>query len=344
MGAPRDMATWNAGRLEAFLRGELPGLTGPMEVQPILGGQSNPTYFVSFDNRRLVVRKQPAGDILPSAHAVDREFRVMSALAGSDVPVPACLLFHGERDVIGTPFYVMEQLDGRVFHDSALPEMAPEERRAIYLAMAETLARLHRVDYAAVGLADLGRPDGYFERQIHRWTRQWQLSRTRDIPAIQRLIAWLPEHIVDHGETAIVHGDYRLGNLMFHPSEPRVVGVLDWELTTLGHPLADVGYNCLIYHAAPDEFGGIAGLNLDALGIPSEEEYVRHYLEASGLEHGPEVFHLAFSMFRFAVILEGIAARAASGIAAAPDAAEVGRLSAAYARTAVALIERGRVE
>ena len=221
-------------RLEAFLKGAIGALEGKMRLERIGGGQSNPTYFVSFDNRAMVLRKQPASNLLPSAHAVDREYRVMQALAATDVPVPKMLLFHAERDVVGTPFYMMERLPGRVFAQYALPGMEPTERRAIYLAMAETMARLHKVDWAAIGLTDFGRAGSYFTRQIARWTKQWQMSRTRDNADVERLIVWLQANLPDERETTISHGDFRLGNLMFHPTEPRVVGVLDWELSTLG--------------------------------------------------------------------------------------------------------------
>ena len=263
----------------------------------------------------------------------------MSALAATDVPVPKMVLFHAERDVVGTPFYMMERLPGRVFPNYALPGMQPAERRAIYLAMAETMARLHKVDWAAIGLSDYGRAGSYFSRQLARWTRQWQMSRTRDNADIDRLMAWLPAHMPDESETTISHGDFRLGNLMFHPTEPRVVGVLDWELSTLGHPLADVAFNCIAYHTFPAEYGGIRGEDLEALGIPSEDEYLRHYYRHSGRSDGVTSFHFAFALFRLAVIFEGIAARALSGNATSSNAAEVGELGPVFARRAVELIE-----
>jgi aminoglycoside phosphotransferase (APT) family kinase protein len=310
-----------------------------MRLERIGGGQSNPTFFVGYDDRRLVLRKQPPGEVLPSAHAVDREYRVLRALSGTSVPAPQALLFHANRDVVGTPFYVMERLDGRVFHEGSLPGIAPNDRRAMYFSMAETMARLHTVDWAAIGLADYGKQGNYFARQIGRWTKQWQLSRTRDIPEIDRVSAWLQEHLPEDDETTICHGDFRLGNLMFHPEEPRVIAVLDWELSTLGHPLADAAFSCLAWHSRPEWYGGIMGLDLDALGIPTQEEYLQHYYRAAGRSTGVEVFHLVFSLFRFAVILEGIAGRAKAGNAAAENAAQVGDLSVAYARRAVELIE-----
>ena len=310
-----------------------------MQLERIGGGQSNPTYFVRFDNRAMVLRKQPASNLLPSAHAVDREYRVMRALATTSVPVPKMLLYHAGRDVVGTPFYMMEQLAGRVFPHYALPGMEPTERRAIYLAMAETMARLHQVDWAAIGLADFGRSGSYFTRQMARWTKQWQMSRTTDNADVERLIVWLQANLPDERETTISHGDFRLGNLMFHPTEPRVVGVLDWELSTLGHPLADVAFNCIAYRTLPEEYGGIRGLDLAALGIPTEADYLQHYYRHSGRADGVTSFHFAFALFRLAVIFEGIAARALSGNAVSANAAEVGQLGPVFARRAVEVID-----
>ena len=326
-------------RLEKFLKSAIDNLKGDMVLERIGGGQSNPTYFVNFDNRSMVLRKQPSSSILPSAHAVDREYRIMHALAGSEVPVPKMVLFHAERDVVGTPFYVMERLQGRIFPEYSLPGMAPSERREIYMAMADTMAKLHQVDWAKIGLTDFGRQGSYFTRQIARWSKQWQISRTRESADIEHLIVWLQKNIPDETETTISHGDFRLGNLMFHPTEPRVVGVLDWELSTLGHPLADVAFNCIAYRTLPAEYGGIRGLDLAALGIPSEAEYLQHYYRCSGRSDGVTAFHFAFALFRLAVIFEGIAARALSGNAAAENAAEVGGLSAAFASRAVEVLD-----
>ena len=329
--------------LEAYLRAHIPGLSGPMRLSRIGGGQSNPTFFVDFDNRSFVLRKKPAGAILPSAHAVDREFRIQQALAATAVPVPTTVLFEPDPATVGTPFYVMDKLDGRVFAEYALPGVSPAERRDMYFSMAETMAQLHAVDWAAAGLADYGKPGNYFSRQIARWSRQWQDSKTRDNPDLDRLIAWLPAHIPPGDETTICHGDLRMGNLMFHPTEPRVIAVLDWELSTLGHPLADVTYNCLAWHTLPTEYGGIRGLDHVALGIPTEKEYLARYYAASGRGRGTDDtvagFHYAFSLFRFAVIFEGIAARAAAGNAASDNAAEVGPLALAFARRAIEVIE-----
>ena len=335
----RSAEPFDPTRLDGFLREAL-GVRGTMAIERVGGGQSNPTYFVSYPDRRLVLRKQPDGPVLPSAHAVDREFRVLRALASTDVPVPSVLLFHAERDVVGTPFYVMERLDGRVFHDAGLAEAGRSERRAMYFKVAETLARLHDVDWRAAGLADFGRPGNYFARQLARWTKQWELARFRAIPDLQRLAERLPGMIPEDDETTIVHGDYRMGNIMFDPVRPLVVAVLDWELSTLGHPLADLAFNCLIWRSAPEEYGGILGLDLEQLGIPAEADYLEHYYQHRRTGSGARLgtFHLAFAMFRFAVIFEGIAARARAGTAAAENAAVVGDLSLAFARHGAALL------
>lgn len=328
----------DASRLQTWLAQHVPGAQGPMRLERIHGGQSNPTFFVNFDEAALVLRKQPPGELLPSAHAVDREFRIQQALADTDVPVPRMRAFCEDRGVIGTPFYVMDRLQGRVLSSQSIPELPPAQRRACWLAMAETLARLHAVDWAALGLADYGKPGNFFARQINRWTRQWQASRTREDANIERLITWLPAHTPPGDETTIAHGDFRLGNLMFHPTEPRVIAVLDWELSTLGHPLADAAYSAMAWHTAPSAFDGLRGLDLAALGLPTQAEYLGHYQACSGRGDGVSNFHLAFSLFRFAVILEGISARAQSGNAFAEDAVAVGRQSAAFAQAAVELI------
>lgn len=328
-------------RLDRYLCREIGGLRGKPCIERIAGGQSNPTFFVSYENRNLVLRKQPAV-VLPSAHAVDREFRIMKTLGQTDVPVPAALIYCDDVEVIGTKFYVMEKLEGRVFADPWLPGVAPEDRRAMFLSMADTLAALHRVDWEGVGLSDYGRPGDFFERQIGRWTRQWHLSKTREIPDIDQLADWLPKNIPAGSECAISHGDFRIGNLMFHPTEPRVVGVLDWELSTLGHPLADLSYSALAWHLLPDEYMGMKSLDLDGMGIPAEQEYLEHYYRAVGSPSRATPFHFIFSLFRLAVIFEGIASRAKSGVANSSRAEEVGNLSVIIARRAMEELEASR--
>jgi aminoglycoside phosphotransferase (APT) family kinase protein len=248
------------------------------------------------------------------------------------------VLYHADADVVGTAFYIMERVEGRVFDDCALPGVARDERRSMYFAMADTLAALHSVDWQAIGLADFGRPLNYFERQIDRWTRQWHSSKTRDLPDLERLVEWLPRHIPSGDATAIAHGDFRIGNLMFHPTQPNVVAVLDWELSTLGHPLADLAYSALAWRLSPDEYMGMRGRDLDQLGIPSEQEYIDRY--SRGAFFGEvKPFHFAFALFRLAVIFEGIAARSKSGNAASENADRVGGLSAVFARRAMETLE-----
>jgi aminoglycoside phosphotransferase (APT) family kinase protein len=336
-----DALDFEPRRLEEYLKALLPELEGPMTPVRIGGGQSNPTYRLKFASGDVILRKQPSGELLPSAHAVDREFRVQRALASTDVPVPKMLHLCEDAAVIGTLFYVMAALDGRVVHDSSIPGATPAERAAMYDAMNDVLARLHKVDWQAVGLGDFGRPGNYFGRQIARWTRAWHASKTREIPELDRLVEWLPAHVPADDDTTIVHGDFRLGNLMFHPREPKVIALLDWELSTLGHPLADLAFNCLLWHSTPAMYYGIEGLDRRALGIPSRDDYVARYCARTGRSAGITNFHLAFACFRFAVIFEGIAKRAEIGTAAGADAEQVGRLSIDYAKRGWAIAEAG---
>jgi aminoglycoside phosphotransferase (APT) family kinase protein len=327
------------GKLVSFIRNRVPDLDGDLRLERVPGGQSNPTFFIASGERRIVLRKQPPGDLLPSAHAVDREYRIMTALARTDVPVPKTILFCEDRGIVGTPFYLMEHVEGRVFGDCALPGVEPNERRRMYVSLAETLAALHNVDPVEVGLADYGKAGNYFARQIARWARQWELSRTGDNAAIEHLIGWLPAHIPEDNESSIVHGDYRIGNVIFHPHEPRVAAVLDWELSTLGHPLADLAHSCIAWHSRPEEYGGLLGLDFEALGIPDEADYTAAYYRASRRAPRMTHFHQAFALFRFAVIFEGIAARAKAGTAAAANASEVAHLSRNFVRRAIEVID-----
>ena len=326
----REAHRFDEAALDRGLRGAL-GLRQHLRIRQMRGGQSNPTFLLSADGRDMILRKQPPGQLLPSAHAVDREYRVLTALSATDVPVPKTLHFCADRSVIGTPFYVMECLVGRVFWNPALPELPAAEREGIWLGMADALARLHKADWQAIGLADFGRPGNYFGRQIARWTRQWQESKTHENPAVDRLAEWLPPRVPPGDEVSICHGDFRIDNLMFHPTEPRVIGILDWELATLGHPLADLAYNCIQYHTPPNVFRGLAGLDLAALAVPDQDRYVAAYGRFAGRPVQLEPFHLAFALFRLAVILEGILARAKAGNAASADAFEVGGLGVVIA-------------
>jgi aminoglycoside phosphotransferase (APT) family kinase protein len=326
-----DAHAFDTAALEHYLREHLPGFDGPLSVEQFKGGQSNPTYKLNTPSRAYVMRAKPgpAAKLLPSAHAIDREFRVMSALAGTDAPVPAMHLLCEDEAVIGRAFYVMEFVQGRILWDQSLPGMSAEERGAIYDEMNRVIAALHRVDVNAAGLGDYGKPGNYFERQIARWTKQYQASITEPNPAMDRLIEWLPSHIPagarDDSQVAVVHGDYRLDNLVFHPTEPRVLAVLDWELSTLGHPLADFSYHCMAWHIPPGAFRGIGGLNLAELGIPSEAEYVRRYCARTGRGDPAAVmadwnFYLAYNLFRIAGILQGIAKRVVDGTASSAQA------------------------
>lgn len=311
--------------LQAYLQQQALCGSAPLDIRVLSGGQSNPTYRVRSGSFEFVIRKQPEGSLLPGAHAVDREYRVMKALAGTGVPVPRMLHYCEDRSVLGTPFYVMEFLAGRVLMDQALPGMTPAERGAIYAEMNRVLAALHCVDYRQVGLETFGKPANYFGRQIDRWSKQCRASTLPLGDSMQRLMDWLPDHIPEGDETSIVHGDYRMDNLVFHATEPRVIGILDWELSTLGHPLADLSYHCMSWHIPPSLWRGIAGLDFAALGLPTEAAYVQQYAQATGrdrIDHWD--FYMAYNLFRMAAILYGIAQRAHDGTANAPDAKETG--------------------
>ena len=307
-------------------------VNGPIELSQLTGGQSNPTYKISSGNDHFVLRKKPAGVLLPSAHAVDREYRVMKALANSAVPVPKMLAYCKDENVIGTAFFIMEFLDGRVFIDQSLLGLSADERSAIYCEMNKTIAAIHQLDYVALGLESFGKPGNYFSRQVARWSRQVREANIPIPDSLNRLIDWLPEHIPSEDETTLIHGDFRMDNLVFHQSETRVIGVLDWELSTLGNPLADFSYQCMAWRIPPSLWRGIAGLDFGSLGIPSESEYIAMYEKQIGrpvLEHWP--FLMAYNLFRIAAILHGIAKRAMDGNANASDAVENGKKAGALA-------------
>jgi aminoglycoside phosphotransferase (APT) family kinase protein len=318
---------FDADRLAGYLAGHLPGFAGPLAVKQFQGGQSNPTYLLITPARRYVMRSKPgpAARLLPSAHAIEREFRLMRALAPQGVPVPEMLLLCEDESVIGRAFFLMEHVDGRIFWEQSLPGLAPAERGAIYDEMNRVIATLHSVDIERSGLADYGKAGNYFARQIGRWSKQYRASESEAIEAMDRLIDWLPTHVPPGDETTVVHGDFRLDNLIFHPAEPRVLAVIDWELSTLGHPLADFSYLCMSWHIPPGAFRGIAGLDLAALGIPSEAEFIRRYCERTGradIEHWN--FYLAYNLFRIAAILQGVYRRALEGMASADNALAAG--------------------
>lgn len=327
--------------LAAYMRAHVPGFGGAVEVAQYQGGQSNPTYRITAGNQRYVLRRKPPGKLLASAHAVDREYRVMAALANTDVPVARMLALCEDESVIGTAFYLMEYVEGRVLWDPTLPGMTREQRAAIYDELNRVIAALHQVDYRAVGLADYGRVGGYVERQVARWSKQYQSAGIEGIPAMDRLIEWLPAHAPPGDETSIVHGDYRMDNVIFHPTEPRVLAVLDWELSTLGHPLSDFAYQVMAWRLSPQQFRGIGGCDLAALGIPSEQAYVDAYCRRTGRHGIPDFeFYLIFNMFRIAAILHGVLARARHGNAASDDAIETGSRARVVADVAWAMAQR----
>ena len=327
---------FDVAALQAYLEARLPGFAGPLTVEQFKGGQSNPTYKLVTPGTAYVMRSKPgpAAKLLASAHAIEREFRVMSALAATAVPVPKMLLLCEDEALIGRAFYVMEYMPGRVLWEQSLPAFDPPGRAAIYDEMNRVIAALHSVDVQAVGLADYGKPGNYFERQIGRWSKQYVASATEAIASMDSLMAWLPANIPDSArdplQVSVVHGDFRLDNLMFHPTEPRILAVLDWELSTVGHPLADFSYHCMSWHIPPGAFRGLGGLDLAALGIPDEAAYVQRYCERTGRTAPGAVeavmrdwnFYMAYNLFRLAAILQGIVKRARDGTAASTQAAE----------------------
>jgi len=310
-------------RLAEYLSAHAEGFRGPLEVRQFKGGQSNPTYQLITPSKKYVLRRKPPGKLLPSAHAVDREYRVITALGTTGFPVARTYCLCEDDSVIGTMFYVMDCVEGRIFWEPTLPGMEPRERFAIYDSMNETLARLHTVDYEKIGLGDFGKPGNYFARQISRWTKQYQASETGTIPEMDRLIEWLPTTIPPGDETTIVHGDYRIDNMIFHPTEPRVAAVLDWELCTLGHPLADFSYHIAQWRMPSGVFNGLADIDFGALGIPTEAEYADAYCRRTGRRSIPELdWYFAYNVFRLAAILQGIAGRVRDGTAASAQAAQ----------------------
>ncbi|MEC9347982.1 MAG: phosphotransferase family protein [Pseudomonadota bacterium] len=313
---------FDEGALETYMRENVDGFRGNLEVRQFKGGQSNPTYALRAGGKEYVLRRKPPGKLLPSAHAVDREYKVLTALGThTDVPVAKTWCMCDDENVIGTIFYVMDLVDGRVIWDQSLADVPRNERAKYYDAMNDVVARLHNVDYQAVGLADFGKPGDYVARQISRWSKQYKLSETDRIEEMDRLMEWLPENAPETDETSVIHGDYRMDNMIFHPTEPRVVAVLDWELSTLGDPLADFAYHVMSWRLPPQLFRGIGGLDLDALGIPQEEAYVAAYCRRTGRESiGNWDYYLAYNMFRIAAILQGIAGRVRDGTAASDHA------------------------
>jgi aminoglycoside phosphotransferase (APT) family kinase protein len=321
---------FDTAALHDWLSRHVSGYQGPLSVEMFKGGQSNPTYKLNTPARSYVMRAKPGpvAKLLPSAHAIEREFKVMSALAPTDVPVAGMHALCEDESIIGRAFYIMEFMAGRVFWEQSLPGMSPPERRALYNELNRVLACLHRAPFERIGLADYGRPGNYIERQIGRWSKQYQASVTQPIEAMDRLIEWLPRHMPASAQTdltSIVHGDYRIDNVIYHPEQARIRAVLDWELSTLGHPLADFSYHCMAWHIPPGTFRGLGGVDLTRLGIPLEDEYIRMYCDQTGFADPVDLktdwnFYLAYNMFRIAAILQGIAKRVEDGTASSAQA------------------------
>ncbi|MGQ0587080.1 MAG: phosphotransferase [Gammaproteobacteria bacterium] len=337
---------FDTARLQAWLRAHVEGFDDggrAIEVEQFKGGQSNPTFRITAGNKQYVLRRKPAGKLLPSAPAVDREYRVISALGRAGIPVARAYCLCLDESVIGTAFYVMDCVDGRVLWDPALPGFTPAQRGAVFAEMNRVIAALHKVDYASAGLGDYGRTGSYIERQVARWTKQYRSSETETIDAMDRLITWLPANVPPDEQTSVVHGDYRLDNLMFHPTGPRIVAVLDWELSTLGHPLADFAYHCTAWLIPAGMFRGVGGLDLARLGIPTMDEYVAMYCRNTGraaIDPDHWDFYLAYNLFRGAAILQGIMGRVKDGTATSRQALEAGRAARPMAELAWQQVER----
>ena len=334
---PAAAAELDLTRLDDFLRGVISVPDSVMHIQRIEGGQSNPTFFVDYGSLNLVLRKQPAGQLLPSAHAIDREFRIQKALAQTDVPVPEMILYCEDRDIIGTPFYIMKRVRGTVYPECSLSGAPMQNRKQMYRAFAQTLGKLHNIAPLSVGLADYGKQGDYYSRQVARWSKQWVLSQTRIDKNIEFLIDWLSRNIPLDQTTTIVHGDYRIGNVLFE--EGGVAAVLDWELSSLGQPLADLAHSCIAWQSGPNDYGGLKGCNLTELGVPDQQQFEEWYYETARHPLRMTSFHMVFALFRFAVIFEGIAARAKAGNAAGSDTRDAPRISNNLAQYAITLLE-----
>ena len=349
--AVSEQHAFDTDALTSWMKQHVEGFEGPVQVEMFKGGQSNPTYKLLTPRKSYVMRSKPGpvAKLLPSAHAIEREYRVMKGLAGTDVPVPHMYALCEDESIIGRAFYIMEFMEGRVLWDQSLPGMTPEQRAEIYDEMNRVIAALHKVKFAERGLADYGKSGNYFERQIGRWSKQYVASITQPIPEMDKLMEWLPAHMPasarDESRVSIVHGHYRLDNLMFHPTEPRVIAVLDWELSTLGHPLADFSYHCMSWHIPASLGRGIAGLDIAALGIPSEQDYIQRYCQRTGIEDVAALqrdwnFYLAYNMFRIAAILQGIAKRVEAGTASSAQAKASGDTARPMAELAWSFAQR----
>ena len=325
-GPVRAAHVFDETRLQSYFAANVPEIEGSLKVQQFKGGQSNPTYLVQAGGKKYVLRRKPPGNLLPSAHAIEREYRIMHALRNTDVPVPRMLCLCEDASVVGTPFYVMECVDGRVIWEADLPGMTPEQRRAHYRELNRAIAALHSVDPAKVGLADFGKSGNYVERQIARWIKQYRAAETERIEAMENLIEWLPKNIPQDTSNSLTHGDYRFDNVIFHPTEPRILAVIDWELSTLGDPIADFVYHCMKYRMPGSPIQKLSDAEKTARGIPTEMEYRQTYCEFTGRKEVPNFdFYMAFAMFRSVGILQGIVKRALDGNASSANALESGK-------------------
>lgn len=327
--------------LAAYMKRHVDGFRGPLSVKKFKGGQSNPTYLLETPSKKYVLRRKPPGKLLPSAHAVDREYRVMTALGAQNFPVPKTYALCEDDSVIGTAFFIMDFVEGRIFWDASLPECEPTERRALYLELVDVISRLHQIDFAAAGLQDYGKSGNYFERQIDRWSKQYKAAETSNIEAMDRLIDWLPKSIPSDDAVSIVHGDFRFDNVIVDAKAPKVRAVLDWELSTLGHPLADFTYFLMVWHFPPTIRGGLSGLDLGPLGIPSLDEAVARYCEKTGRKTVADFdYCLSYNMFRLASIAQGVYARALQGNASSPEGLKMGDSVAPLAEMAWAYAKK----
>lgn len=329
-------------KLSRYMETHVEGFSGALDITQFEGGQSNPTYFLSTPDQKYVLRRKPPGQLIPSAHQVDREYRVITALRATGVPVPRTFALCEDEAVIGTPFFIMEYMPGRIFADPFMPECTPPERKAITESLISTLAVFHQANPKAVGLESFGPPKDYIARQVHRWSKIYRFSETQAIPAMEKLMAWLPENIPPGDETTIVHGDFRLGNMIVHPEEPRIIAVLDWELSTLGHPLSDLAYIVSFHRLDNENLKGFGGVNLEELGIPNEEEIVGLYCQKTGRKEIPQWdFYVAFNIFRSAAIAQGIMGRVRDGTANDTNAEWVGSRAPALADRAWEVAQMG---
>jgi len=311
--------------LHGYMSEHVEGYEGPLSVSKFKGGQSNPTYLLTTPSKKYVLRRKPPGKLLPSAHAVDREYRVMTALHAQGFPAPRTYVLCENESIVGTMFFIMDFIEGRIFWDAGLPEVQKSDRKPLYFALTDTLADLHSVDYKAAGLEDYGKPGNYFERQTSRWSKQYKAAETDTIEEMDKLMAWLPTAVPADDATSVVHGDFRFDNAIMHPSNPRTIAVLDWELSTLGHPLADFTYFLMVWFFPKNVRGGLVGLDLDEIGIPTMDEIIAHYCKRTGRTSIPDIdYCLSYNMFRIAAIIQGVYARALQGNASSEVAKQSG--------------------